>query len=48
MKSDFPKYENMRYQAIIKKDIRWLKLNLDDNYIHLHSNGVIEKSIVGG
>ena len=43
MKSDFPKYENTRYQATIKKDISWLKLNLDDNYIHLHSDGVIEK-----
>lgn len=42
MKSDFPEYEKRRYQAIIKKDISWLKINLDDNYVHLHSNGVIE------
>ena len=43
MKSDFPEYEKMRYEAIIKKDIKWLKINLDNKYTHLHSNGVIEK-----
>ena len=43
MKSDFPEYEMMRYEAIVKKDINWLKINLDNEYTHLHSNGVIEK-----
>ena len=38
----FPEFEKKRYQSIIDKNIDWLKINLDQEYTHIHSNGIIE------
>ena len=38
----FPEFEKERYKSILNKDIEWLDYNLDDEYTHIHSNGVIE------
>ena len=43
METNFPQFEIERYESIINKDIKWLKENLDNKYIHIHSNGIIEK-----
>ena len=38
----FPEFEKKRYQSIIDKNIDWLEINFDEEYTHIHSNGLIE------
>ena len=42
MNENFPEFELERYNSIICKNISWLDLNLDSNYMHIHANGSIE------
>lgn len=42
MDSTFPSFEKDRYESILNKNIDWLEINLDTEYTHIHSNGLVE------